>query len=218
MVIGMHTDDDMLIKLVESLDNEWLVTKHLIQNSELKHSDFDLLIVDLRNFKSDVSLSGFTWIGLGETLEHNIWATENNCSFFIMSPYQGIQLYHSIKCIETLSHERKHIHILPNGLTWNTSTDELLISGRHAGYLTPIESSILKILWSNRDTVVETGRIIKAVWGNSSYSRIDEVYVYIRSLRQKLEFNPKSPQMIRSKYRKGYVLITKNILKEFSVS
>ncbi|WP_431307886.1 winged helix-turn-helix domain-containing protein [Alicyclobacillus hesperidum] len=47
---------------------------------------------------------------------------------------------------------------------------------------------------------------------------MDEVYVYIRSLRQKLEFNSKSPQMIRSKYRKGYVLITKNILKEFSVS
>ncbi len=213
--IKMRTDDEGLIRLVNLMSSEWTVEKIKIEDS-ISNSKSNLFIVDLRNSIDPDFVTHMTWIGIGETYEQNIWALEHNCVFFIPLPCGSMQLYYSIQCVQTALFDKQNLVVLPSGLVWNKATDELMHSHRHIAYLTPIESCILNLLWERHDTTVSIRQIIKEVWGPSVHARTDEVYVYIRSIRQKLQVDHRIPQMIRTKYKKGYILVTK-ILSEFSM-
>ncbi|UOF92195.1 response regulator transcription factor [Fodinisporobacter ferrooxydans] len=72
-------------------------------------------------------------------------------------------------------------------------------------YLSPIEFRLLKYLIEHCNEIVDSEHLLQVGWGAVNQSGRDELYVYIRSLRKKLDV-PGHPSCIKSFYGKGYLL------------
>jgi two-component system alkaline phosphatase synthesis response regulator PhoP len=66
------------------------------------------------------------------------------------------------------------------------------------------EFQLLRYLVEHRGTTLSHDEILKEVWGYSAETFTRTVDVHIASLRQKLELNPKQPQMILTVSGLGY--------------
>ncbi len=74
--------------------------------------------------------------------------------------------------------------------------------------LTATEYNLLAYLASNAGRVLTHQSILKHVWGYAEDSQMEYLRVYIRQLRQKLEDDPHSPQIILTESGVGYRLMT----------
>ena len=70
--------------------------------------------------------------------------------------------------------------------------------------LTPIEFEILYLLASNVGRVFGTDEIFERVWNEKVYEVNNTVMVHIRRLREKIEDNPRSPQILKTVWGVGY--------------
>ena len=70
--------------------------------------------------------------------------------------------------------------------------------------LTPIEFEILYLLASNTGRVFGTDEIFERVWNEKVYEVNNTVMVHIRRLREKIEDNPRSPQILKTVWGVGY--------------
>ena len=70
--------------------------------------------------------------------------------------------------------------------------------------LTPIEFEILYLLASNVGRVFGTDEIFEKVWNEKVYEVNNTVMVHIRRLREKIEDNPRSPQILKTVWGVGY--------------
>lgn len=70
--------------------------------------------------------------------------------------------------------------------------------------LTATEFKLLAYLASNAGRVLTHQSILNHVWGYAEGGQMEYLRVYIRQLRQKLEENPRSPQMILTESGVGY--------------
>lgn len=71
--------------------------------------------------------------------------------------------------------------------------------------VTPTEMRVLECLMRNAHTVMPRERLIEQTWGYDSESADNRVDVYIRRLRNKLEAQPRDPQLIRTIRGVGYI-------------
>lgn len=217
MVIGVQTFDRELFDMVTFMNCEWTVLK-VDEDNAAGPKTHDMLVIDMRNLDKTKFHSEIPWIGIGETFEQNLWALDNNCAFFIPLSCVRMHLYYSLNYVQITLRSSAALIVFPNGVIWDKRVNEITSLNRRVITLTPTESSILNVLWENQNTVVDAHTIIKEVWGHSIHARTEELYVYIRSLRSKIEINPKNPQMIRTKHRKGYLFSTQNLIQKISVS
>ncbi len=74
--------------------------------------------------------------------------------------------------------------------------------------LTATEFKLLAYLASNAGRVLTHQSILTHVWGYAEDSQMEYLRVYIRQLRQKLEENPRNPQLILTESGIGYRLMT----------
>jgi two-component system, OmpR family, KDP operon response regulator KdpE len=70
--------------------------------------------------------------------------------------------------------------------------------------LTVTEYKLLAYLVSNAGRVLTHQAILNHVWGYSESSQMEYLRIYIRQLRQKLEENPRNPQLIITEIGIGY--------------
>jgi two-component system KDP operon response regulator KdpE len=70
--------------------------------------------------------------------------------------------------------------------------------------LTATEYKLLAYLASNAGRVLTHQSILNHVWGYAEGSQMEYLRVYIRQLRQKIEENPRSPQLIVTESGVGY--------------
>ena len=70
--------------------------------------------------------------------------------------------------------------------------------------LTPIEFEILYLLASNTGRVFGTDEIFERVWNEKVYEVNNTVMVHIRRLREKIEDNPRSPQILKTVWGVAY--------------
>lgn len=70
--------------------------------------------------------------------------------------------------------------------------------------LTPIEFSILKLLWTNKGIVFKIETIYERVWEQEYFDNNNTVMVHIRKLREKIEENPRIPDYIFTVWGVGY--------------
>ncbi len=78
--------------------------------------------------------------------------------------------------------------------------------GDEAVRLTPTEYCLLLHLARNAGTVLSHAQLLTAVWGPEYRDDRQYLWVYIGSLRRKLEADPRHPALIRSEPGFGYVL------------
>ncbi|HEX4712732.1 helix-turn-helix domain-containing protein [Phenylobacterium sp.] len=72
--------------------------------------------------------------------------------------------------------------------------------------LTPREYQLLRILAGHAGQVVTHRQIITAVWGTDTHADAQFVRVLMAQLRQKLEANPASPELLLTEPGIGYRL------------
>lgn len=74
--------------------------------------------------------------------------------------------------------------------------------------LTATEYKLLAYLAGNAGRVLTHQSILNHVWGYAEGSQMEYLRVYIRQLRQKLEENPRNPQLILTESGVGYRFMT----------
>ena len=70
--------------------------------------------------------------------------------------------------------------------------------------VTAKEFSLLEYMMKHPGQVINKDRLFNEVWGADSFSEQGSLNVHIRWLREKLEKDPKDPQLIRTVWRVGY--------------
>jgi len=90
-----------------------------------------------------------------------------------------------------------------NGRTLDFSTLELTSPAGKA-QLTLMEASLLRYFLEHRGTTVSRERLLHEVWGYDATPSTRTVDVHVAWLRQKLENDPKNPQLIRTVVGLGY--------------
>jgi two-component system alkaline phosphatase synthesis response regulator PhoP len=71
--------------------------------------------------------------------------------------------------------------------------------------LTPLEFRLLVALAENRGLVLSQDKLLELVWGISySGAGADQVKLYVRYLRQKIERDPARPELIETVRGFGY--------------
>lgn len=85
----------------------------------------------------------------------------------------------------------------------NTADGTVTRNGK-AVHLTPTESSLLMSLVSCRGEVIPHRELLIRAWGQEYADAGDQLCVYIRQLRQKLEEDPSNPHYILTRWGVGY--------------
>jgi two-component system, OmpR family, response regulator VicR len=69
--------------------------------------------------------------------------------------------------------------------------------------LTPVEYQLLILLVKNKDKIVPYQQIMEEIWSKSSWEDTENIRIYIRRLRKKLQDIP--PNMILNQHGSGYI-------------
>ncbi len=88
-------------------------------------------------------------------------------------------------------------------LSVDLDAHSVTLAGRRVE-LSPTEYRLLAFLVQNRGRVVTHGEILKDVWASDFQDQLPYVKLYIRYLREKLEVDPKHPQLIQTERGFGY--------------
>ncbi len=88
-------------------------------------------------------------------------------------------------------------------LSVDLDAHRVTLAGRRVE-LSPTEYRLLVFLIQNRGRVVSHGEILKEVWASDFSDQLPYVKLYIRYLREKLEADPKRPQLIQTERGFGY--------------
>ncbi|RAV20367.1 response regulator transcription factor [Paenibacillus contaminans] len=72
--------------------------------------------------------------------------------------------------------------------------------------LTPREFAILEVLARNRGIVLSMEQIYEEVWNDPFLESNNTLMVHIRKIREKIEKDPSSPQIIKTVWGIGYVI------------
>jgi two-component system, OmpR family, response regulator VicR len=153
-------------------------------------SDIPILILTARAEESDI-VKGLEW----------------GADDYMVKPFRQLELLSRIKA---LTRRRSNIDtdtpMAIGPLVFNPSTGQLSLNQKDIS-LTPTEGRILIHLMRNAGQVVTHGSLADAVWGEDYPGAVDSLKVYIRRLREKLEIEPKQPQLIITKAGVGYLLV-----------
>ena len=97
--------------------------------------------------------------------------------------------------------EKEDIYTI-GGLELNVNKVELTVDGNLVK-ITPIEFKILQLLMKNPGRVFSSEEIYERVW-NEKAINTDTIMVHIRNIREKIEFDSKSPKYLKVVWGVGY--------------
>ncbi len=72
--------------------------------------------------------------------------------------------------------------------------------------LTPTEFTIMKVLMTHPGKAFSRDELLNAVWGKNYFGDMKTVDVHIRRIREKIEGDPSSPQLVETVWGVGYRL------------
>jgi len=175
----------------------------------------DIVIVDL-----DVSeMSGWTVIKrIRELSETPVVVTasaatnedvsrslELNVDAFLAKPYEERDLTERLSAIQNRASESDEGSWVyqRNGLTVDLRSCDVFVHGKPV-QLTGTEYKLLTYLIDRRGWVLSHDQILSHVWGSDYAGDRNQVKLYVWYLRQKIENNPRKPEMIVTKRGLGY--------------
>lgn len=127
---------------------------------------------------------------------------------YITKPFDAVELLARIKsCLRRLElNKDKSLdgNVFSAGrLTINDDKKQVLIDGEEIK-LTPYEYGIILLLLKNKGIVFTSEEIYEHVWEAPPYDVKKIVSVHVSRLREKVEINPRRPDLIKSVYGMGY--------------
>lgn len=127
---------------------------------------------------------------------------------YITKPFDAVELLARIKsCLRRLELSKDKSldgNVFSAGrLTINDDKKQVLIDGEEIK-LTPYEYGIILLLLKNKGIVFTSEEIYEHVWEAPPYDVKKIVSVHVSRLREKVEINPRRPDLIKSVYGMGY--------------
>ena len=132
-------------------------------------------------------------------------ALEWGADEYIVKPFRQLELLARIKAMVRRLHPEKALYEECGPFRFDFSTHRVK-HGTKDILLTRTEFIILHYLAANRGAVLTYPSIAEQVWGTDFPGSVEALRVHIRCLRQKIEADSSSPQLILTKPRVGYFL------------
>ena len=123
---------------------------------------------------------------------------------YIIKPFRQLELLARIKAQIRRQDQPEGEQIISGPLQLDSDTGQLYYKDKEIN-LTVTETRILGHLMRNAGHVVTHFSIAEAVWGDDYPGATDSVKVHIRRLREKIEKDPSSPELIITKSGIGYL-------------
>ena len=162
-------------------------------------SGFDVL-KSIRSF-SDVPVLVLTARGEEADIVRGLeWGADD----YMVKPFRQMELLARIKSlIRRSAPGDKEAELICGSLRYDPSTRQV-VCGRGEMGLTRTEGAILSQLMKNAGQVVPYDRLAETVWGEDYPGVTENLRVYVRRLREKIEEDPANPQFILTKVGLGY--------------
>lgn len=206
--IYLKTDNYNVLKAYNGFDALELMEKNKI----------DLFLVDIMMEGMDgleltqkireVSNAPIIILSAKSELNDKVMGLNLGADDYITKPFDAVELLARIKsCLRRLEFSKDKSlngNIFSAGrLTINDDKKEVLIDGEEIK-LTPYEYGIILLLLKNKGIVFTSEEIYENVWEAPPYDVKKIVSVHISRLREKVEINPRRPDLIKSVYGMGY--------------
>ncbi|OXZ38804.1 response regulator transcription factor [Finegoldia magna] len=206
--IYLKTDNYNVLKAYNGYDALELMEKNKI----------DLFLVDIMMEGMDgleltqkireVSNAPIIILSAKSELNDKVMGLNLGADDYITKPFDAVELLARIKsCLRRLELSKDNSlngNVFSAGrLTINDDKKEVLIDGEEIK-LTPYEYGIILLLLKNKGVVFTSEEIYGNVWEAPPYDVKKIVSVHISRLREKVEINPRRPDLIKSVYGMGY--------------
>ncbi len=122
---------------------------------------------------------------------------------YIEKPYDIDLLLAKIEALYRRTHEDEESVYAFGSLEINTSKRQVLKNGLNVA-LTAKEYDLLLIMAKNCNKILRKEYLFNSVWGSDSFSEPSTLTVHIKWLREKIEDDPKNPQLITTIWGVGY--------------
>ena len=181
----------------------------------MKENTFDIILLDINlNEESgfmlckkirDTSNIPILFISARQSDEDILTALHIGGDDYIKKPYTLSVLLAKVKAVLKRMNLREHyVDDKDAGIWLDEATMKVGIKERVV-QLKAKEFKLFACLFEHRGTIVTKDTLFATVWGDTFYSD-GTLNVHIRRLREKLEKNPDSPELIKTVWGTGYLL------------
>lgn len=123
---------------------------------------------------------------------------------YVVKPFSARELMRRIKVIFKRIYNENEKNFEYKNLSLNTSSMKLFKDGSEI-LITSSEFSLLKTFFINRSQVLSREQLIELAFGED-YDGFDRsIDTHIKRIRQKIEADPKKPEILITKYGAGYI-------------
>lgn len=122
---------------------------------------------------------------------------------YVTKPYSNIELVHRVKRILIRTYGETEQLKISKELYIDTKTYELFHNDNRID-LTTNEVRVLMTLVKEKGRVLSREQVIELTFGYDYEATPRNIDTYIKNIRQKIEIDPKSPEIVRTKYGIGY--------------
>jgi two-component system, OmpR family, KDP operon response regulator KdpE len=122
-------------------------------------------------------------------------ALDGGAHDYITKPYSAGELMARLRAARRHAQPQKNRIIRCGPLCVDFTRRTVMVSERVVK-LTPTEYSLLQLLATHAGKVLTYRQMLRNVWGPGQLDKIRCLRVYLRSLREKLEFDPSNPALL----------------------
>jgi DNA-binding response OmpR family regulator len=124
---------------------------------------------------------------------------------YVIKPFSVKELVLRVKrLIKRVYHETDEIVYHYEDLSLYTKSMKLY-RGEDEIILTSAEYSLLQVMFRNQGQVLTRDQLIELAYGHDYEGYDRNIDSYIKRIRQKIELNPSTPQILITKYGAGYI-------------
>jgi two-component system KDP operon response regulator KdpE len=125
---------------------------------------------------------------------------------YMTKPFSTGELLARLTVARRHAQARPHTSVFHAGpLEVDLASRQVKVKGR-AVKLTGTEYALLRLFVQNSGKVMTHPQILEAVWGPANVDKTHYLHVYITHLREKIEANPRRPELLLTEPRIGYRL------------
>jgi DNA-binding response OmpR family regulator len=184
---------------------------------EINRRSFDLILLDLILPDGDgIEMCGrirerhrtpIVILSTRRQLEDRVAGLETGADDYIVKPYEPAEMIARVKAqlrrAQQLSSSNGHEVIHAGRLTVDPSRQDALVDGEAVG-LTQKEFQLLRYLAERAGRAVSRDNLVDQLWAEDELGSDKNVAVYIRRIRQKIERDPDTPEILVTVRGFGY--------------